>query len=101
MQRHSEEVYDDEKTTEKQKERITQFKTEGDKQFAEEGRITEKTIDLVHLVLRDRAMMGWEKSAGQKTQSLRNDNDNDNDTLREVPHWSDEGPALQARVSGS
>ena len=29
-----------------------------------------------------------------------NDNDNDNDTLREVPHWSDEGLALQARVSG-
>ena len=26
--------------------------------------------------------------------------DNDNDTLREVPHWSDEGLALQARVSG-
>ena len=24
----------------------------------------------------------------------------DNDTLREVPHWSDEGLALQARVSG-
>ena len=29
-----------------------------------------------------------------------NDNDNDNDPLREVPHWSDEGLALQARVSG-
>ena len=29
-----------------------------------------------------------------------NDNDNDNDTLREVPHKSDEGLALQARVSG-
>ena len=27
-------------------------------------------------------------------------NDNDNDTLREVPHWSDEGLALQARASG-
>ena len=26
--------------------------------------------------------------------------DNDNDTLREVPHWSDEGLALQARASG-
>ena len=26
------------------------------------------------------------------------DNDNDNDTLREVPHLSDEGLALQARV---
>ena len=25
---------------------------------------------------------------------------NDNDTLREVPHWSDEGLALQARASG-
>ena len=29
-----------------------------------------------------------------------NDNDNDNDTLREVPHRSNEGLALQARVSG-
>ena len=29
-----------------------------------------------------------------------NDNDNDNDTLREVPHLSNEGLALQARVSG-
>ena len=29
-----------------------------------------------------------------------NDNDNDNDTLIEVPHWSDEGLALQARASG-
>ena len=28
------------------------------------------------------------------------DNDNDNDTLREVPHPSNEGLALQARVSG-
>ena len=27
-------------------------------------------------------------------------NDNDNDTLREVPHQSNEGLALQARVSG-
>ena len=26
--------------------------------------------------------------------------DNDNDTLKEVPHPSNEGPALQARVSG-
>ena len=30
----------------------------------------------------------------------RVDNDNDNDTLREVPHRSNEGLALQARVSG-
>ena len=29
------------------------------------------------------------------------DNDNDNDTLREVPHPSNEGLAPQARVSGS
>ena len=29
-----------------------------------------------------------------------NDNDNDNETLREVPHPSNEGLALQARVSG-
>ena len=32
--------------------------------------------------------------------ALNNDNDNDNDTLREVPHPSNEGLALQARVSG-
>ena len=30
----------------------------------------------------------------------QNDNDNDNDTLREVPHPSNEGLALQARVYG-
>ena len=30
-----------------------------------------------------------------------NDNDNDKDTLREVPHPSNEGLALQARVQGS
>ena len=29
-----------------------------------------------------------------------NDSDNDNDTLREVPHLSNDGLALQARVSG-
>ena len=29
------------------------------------------------------------------------DNDNDHDTLREVPHLSDEGLALQARASGA
>ena len=29
------------------------------------------------------------------------DNDNDNDTLRKVPHPSNEGLALQARVKGS
>ena len=28
-------------------------------------------------------------------------NDNDNDTLRKVPHQSNEGLALQARVQGS
>ena len=34
------------------------------------------------------------------SDSSDNDNDNDNDTLREVPHRSIEGLALQARVSG-
>ena len=33
-------------------------------------------------------------------KDFHNDNDNDNDTLREVPHRSNEGLALQARVSG-
>ena len=37
--------------------------------------------------------------AKAKTQD-DSDNDNDNDTLREVPHPSNEGLALQARVSG-
>ena len=37
------------------------------------------------------------RSGGSKGD---NDNDNDNDTLREVPHPSNEGLALQARVSG-
>ena len=32
--------------------------------------------------------------------SAEDDNDNDNDTLKEVPHPSNEGLALQARVSG-
>ena len=36
-----------------------------------------------------------------KKPPVINDNDNDNDTLREVPHPSNEGLALQARVSGS
>ena len=31
---------------------------------------------------------------------LTSDSDNDNDTLRGVPHPSNEGLALQARVSG-
>ena len=33
-------------------------------------------------------------------KGIRPINDNDNDTLREVPHRSNEGLALQARVSG-
>ena len=38
------------------------------------------------------------KKTRDNTQGV--DNDNDNDTLREVPHQSNEGLALQARVSG-
>ena len=38
--------------------------------------------------------------SGQFKRSTSGDNDNDNDTLREVPHPSNEGLALQARVSG-
>ena len=34
------------------------------------------------------------------TTNNDNDNDNDNETLREVPHQSNESLALQARVSG-
>ena len=36
----------------------------------------------------------------RKSSRNDNDNDNDNDTLREVPHLSSEGLALQARVYG-
>ena len=36
----------------------------------------------------------------RKFDTVQNDNDNDNDTLREVPHRSNEGLASQARVSG-
>ena len=35
---------------------------------------------------------------GKKSVGQSHDNDNDNDTLREVPHPSNEGLALQARV---
>ena len=35
------------------------------------------------------------------TCPFEHDNDNDNDTLREVPHPSNKGVALQARVQGS
>ena len=42
-----------------------------------------------------------EKRKKKKMKKWKNEkNDNDNDTLREVPHWSDEGLALQARASG-
>ena len=37
----------------------------------------------------------------QSIESRVCQHDNDNDTLREVPHWSDEGLALQARASGA
>ena len=47
---------------------------------------------------------GKQCDIGQKGQETKRqpkrDNDNDNDTLREVPHQSNEGLALQARVSG-
>ena len=50
----------------------------------------------------DEAVAQQERSARNKvdTESGDNDNDNSNDTLREVPHQSNEGLALQARVSG-
>ena len=40
------------------------------------------------------------KNRDTQRKGQDNDNDNDNDTLREVPHQSNEGLALQARVSG-
>ena len=43
-------------------------------------------------------LSGWVES--KKMLGSASDNDNDNDTLREVPHRSNEGLALQARVSG-
>ena len=47
LQRHCEEVYDEEETIKKQKERSSQFNTQGDRKFADEGRRAEVTIDLV------------------------------------------------------
>ena len=44
--------------------------------------------------------LGGETCVTQQEGAHKTDNDNDNDTLREVPHWSDEGLALQARASG-
>ena len=41
------------------------------------------------------------QSRPQHSHLHDNENDNDNDTLREVPHPSNEGLALQARVSVS
>ena len=38
------------------------------------------------------------RDSGKEAPRERVDNDNDNDTLREVPHPSNEGLALQARV---
>ena len=46
-------------------------------------------------------MPGFQKTTKLEQMRLDNDNDNDNDTLREVPHLSHEGLALQARVQGS
>ena len=40
------------------------------------------------------------EEANERQNMYLADNDNDNDTLREVPHRSNEGLALQARVSG-
>ena len=40
------------------------------------------------------------RRARGRREAVRGDNDNDNDTLREVPHQTNEGLALQARVSG-
>ena len=42
----------------------------------------------------------WLRDGVTIVEDNDNDNDNDNDTLREVPHRSNEGLALQARVSG-
>ena len=52
-----------------------------------------------------RRTMGKESRMEPRPQHQNQDtqicgNDNDNDTLREVPHQSNEGLALQARVSG-
>ena len=41
-----------------------------------------------------------DKNKSEPTAYWLGNNDNDNDTLREVPHPSNEGLALQARVSG-
>ena len=47
----------------------------------------------------ERKMVGSAAMDGAR-RHVGYDNDNDNDTLREVPHPSNEGLAIQARVSG-
>ena len=59
--RHCEEDYDEKEMTEKQEERISQFNTEGDRQFTQEERTAEKTIDSV---LRARARLAEETING-------------------------------------
>ena len=45
-------------------------------------------------------LLGPRSPSATSGDNDNDDNDNDNDTLREVPHQSNEGLALQARVSG-
>ena len=58
LQRHCEEVYDEEETAEKQKEIILQFKADGDWHFTEDGRLVGITVEVV---LRARARVAEEK----------------------------------------
>ena len=68
LQKHCEEIFvDKEETTEKQKERIMQFKAEGDRQFTKDWRFAGISIDRVH---RARARMVEEKGKGQRTRRL-------------------------------
>ena len=67
-QRHYQDVYDDkEATTEKQEERIMQFRADGDRHFTKEKRIAEMTIDFV---LRAKARVSEEKVNGPEDSDV-------------------------------
>ena len=68
LRKHCEEIFvDKEETTVKQKERIMQFKAEGDRQFTKDWSFAGISIDRVH---RARARMVEEKGKGQRTRRL-------------------------------
>ena len=61
-----------------------------------EGSVGQRSTNIVRWVV----ARIYNGSGNNEKQMKNGHNDNDNDTLREVPHLSDEGLALQARASG-